>query len=78
MQRLLIPRRVVTEDTIAETEIQSKIEELRTLILNEYTQMHDERDVTKSWLERIIYQFHNVDHHELTPLSDTKRATKNF
>ena len=69
MQRLLIPRRVVTEDTIAATEIQSKIEELRTLILNEYTQTHDERGVTKSWLERIIDQFHNVDRHELTPLS---------
>lgn len=69
MQRLLIPRRVVTEDTIAATEIQSKIEELRTLILNEYTQTHDERDVTKSWLERIIDKFHNVDRNELTPLS---------
>lgn len=70
MQRLIIPRRYVTDVTIEATEIQSKIDGLRTHLLNQYTQTHDEREMTKAWLERSIDEFHNVNRERLIPIAD--------
>lgn len=70
MQRLIIPRRVVTDESVAATESQQQLDALRTDILNQYTQTPDERDLTKQWLLDIIDHFHNISRDALIPLSD--------
>ena len=61
MQRLIIPRRFVTTETIEATKIQQTIDELRSFVLNQYMDVTDESTINPDWLQQTIDLFHNGD-----------------
>lgn len=74
MQRLVLPRRFVTPDTLAASEAQEKLEALRSFILSRFIECRS--SIAPGWLALVVQEFMNpsVPHQSLTPLVDLVRA----
>lgn len=74
MQRLVLPRRFVTPETVSAAEAQEQLEALRSFILSRYMECRSE--IAPGWLASVVQEFFNpaAAQPQLTPLADLVRS----